>query len=107
MYFDFAGRAIANPAKYFVPGKIIQNDDIGLIQSDKNRDISRIIDETFKGNQTGHSSDLSELQEINVKYIVVLKTQDWREYHLLEQSVGTDLLIDSETYKIYRIKGAE
>jgi len=103
LYMDFkwipnTDKRIANPAESFFDKPTIKGDnvEVGTIYSSSNRPISKYIEPKLK-NLTGN-----DLKLLNVKYIIVAKEIDYKNYlYLLNQS---DLELVKETENLILLK---
>jgi hypothetical protein len=103
LYLDFAGRTVASPAKQFFRTPIIQNDDpaLGLIDSPSTDTRAQIVDKRIvRAKEKANAS--KTLTQIGVKYIVVSKTADWRNYSYLSRQPDLTLISDTNTLLVYR-----
>jgi hypothetical protein len=103
MYFDFAGRDIANPVpSYFdKPMLISDNPEFrGAAASRPTRAKQQL------NNLLSHANDTSqlgnELATLNIKYILLAKDDDYANYSYLDKQPQLTLVGDSGTLKLYR-----
>ncbi len=104
MYFDFAGRIIANPAENFFDKPVIvsNNPEFGkasLTDKDPTKlTLSRtILAQAKQGNNLG-----SKLAPLHVKYLILAKEDDYQKYTYLDHQKDLQLISESDTIKLYR-----
>lgn len=104
MGFLFAGRVIANPAQRFFDKPIIQGDnaEFGTIYTQNDNPTSDFIEKNILKNKSGVSAIGQKLNEINVKYIILAKEVDWKNYDFLDNQKDLQLIKDTVSLKIYK-----
>lgn len=104
MSYGFAGRIIANPAPRFFDKPVIAGDnaEIGLIERQATSLATEYIERAVLGPAPTITAAGSKLAALNIKYVVLAKEYDWREYGWLDSQ--TDLKLEAETanLKLYR-----
>jgi hypothetical protein len=102
MYFDFAGRLIANPASRFFDRPVIQGDnaEIGLIERQTANPTSTYIEQEILADPTGAAA---KLRHLGIKYVVLAKTADYKEYGWLDSQPNLRLTSDTATLKVYEV----
>lgn len=101
---DFAGRTIATPAGNFFDKPVIVSDDPELegVSLSKSTATTRRVGQLL---DSGPASDrqLGEgLAKLNVKYILLAETSDYRRYGYLARQVNLQLVGDYQGMKLYR-----
>lgn len=103
MYYDFAGRVIANPGKDFFNTPVLISDDpeIGTIKpaiADSRKQLATDVLATASSSNTlGH-----QLTPLNVKYVLLAKDDDYTNYNYLDTQTDLQLISETATLKLYR-----
>lgn len=100
MSFSWTNRVTANPANKFFSCNVITGTDMEWGGIDNSQDY--IGREVMGWLKTGGQTDL--LHDKNIKYIIVAKELDWGNFAGLAQNSNLELLSDSATLLIYRVK---
>lgn len=103
MYFGFAGRIIANPAAQFFDKPVIVSDNPEFKGAALNNSTpaKRQLDQLLP--QASKDSKLdAQLAQLNIKYILLVKDNDYRAYAYLDRQSGLKLVAESATLKLYR-----
>lgn len=102
MYFDFAGRVIANPAPVYFGKKVIAGDnaEIGLIGRQQQNNQSEMIEEILTNNQ--RPDLVNRLADLDIEYIILAKTTDWQEYSFLNSS-GINKIKETDSLVVYQL----
>ena len=104
MKFQFAGRVIANPADIFFDKPVIQGDNAEF--GEVYRSVSNPVTEGIENSVLRPANRLSNAGEIlasyQVKYIIVAKEVDWRDYNFLDKQADIKLISESEHLKVYQ-----
>jgi hypothetical protein len=103
MGFLFVWRVIANPAQNFFEKPIIQGDNMefGQIYSQSNNPDSKYIEDNIikKGANLENVGEI--LLPLNIKYIILTKSADWKNYEYLDKQKDLKLFSETETLKVY------
>lgn len=104
MGFLFAGRVIANPAQRFFDKPIIQGDnaEFGTIYTQNDNPTSDFIEKNILKNKSENNAIGQNLNAINVKYIILAKEVDWKNYAFLDNQEDLRLIKDTGSLKIYK-----
>ena len=104
MGFLFAGRVIANPAQNFFAKPTIQGDNMefGRIYSQSNNPDSKYIEDNILKNKSELKNMGEMLLPLNIKYIILAKEADWKDYDFLDKQTDLKLLSDTESLKVYQ-----
>ncbi|MGH9068934.1 MAG: hypothetical protein ACRD0J_15795, partial [Acidimicrobiales bacterium] len=98
-----AGRAVANPAQAFFRRPVISGDEIGLphLQGYSSSARSAFLEDVF-----AHGSGVSDLgallAPLDVRYVVLAKTVDWRRYRWVAHQTDLSLVLDTPTLEVWR-----
>lgn len=104
MRYQFAGRVIAHPGSGFFDKPIISSDNpelqgarpaVGNVQ--KERLTQQILPQASASTRLG-----SQLQNLDIKYIILTKDADYRSYDYLNQQQDLQLIRETPTLKLYR-----
>lgn len=102
MSFTWIGKIVANPAEMFFNCSTIVSTAMewkGIYDNSGNKNSQRIKDWLdYKGD-----SDLLIDNEINIRYILLVKELDWDNYFWLDSLSGLVLEIETPTLKFYKI----
>jgi hypothetical protein len=103
MYFDFAGRLIANPASRFFDRPTIQGDnaEIGLIERQSSNPTSEFIESQILA--PGRQDMAAKLRSLGIKHVVLAKAADYTDYGWLESQPGIKLDSDSATLRVFEV----
>jgi hypothetical protein len=101
--FPFSGRVIANPARMFFDVPIIQGDnmEMRLIRTDSVNPVSAAIGRLLSSG-AGAARAAPALAKLNVKYILLARTVDWRTYHNLVNGPRLSLVGQWPDLLLYR-----
>jgi hypothetical protein len=104
MYFQFAGRLIANPASRFFDRPVIQGDnaEIGLIERQSSNPTSSFIEDDILA--PDRTDVAARLRSRGIKYVVLAKEADYKKYAWLDSQPGIRLVSDSATLRVYALK---
>jgi hypothetical protein len=100
MYFSFAGRIIGNPAPSFFDQPIISStsDELGLIPSNAENSQTFYVESKVLVDPQNLGAKLNTL---HIKYVLLAKETDWRNYTWLDKSPDLKLITNSPTVKLY------
>jgi len=103
MSFPFTnGRVIANPAPEFFRRRVISGDNVELptVASESTSGRSAFLQYLF-----AHGSDVRSfgaiLAPLDVRYVVLAKSDDWRSYGWLHQQTDLSLVLDTPTLEVW------
>lgn len=102
MSFDFSGRIIANPAPKFFDKPVIVSSDPELdgatsgLMTDREKAIAQIL-----SNSKNQPNFAQQLADQNIKYIIVAKAADYKEYGFLQNQPGLQQTEDYESIVLY------
>jgi hypothetical protein len=104
MRFGFADRLIANPASRFFDRTTIQGDnaEIGLIERQTSNATSEKIEKEILAEDRQEVS--KKLKALGIKYVVLAKEADYKDYGWLDSQPGLGLVSDTATLKVYEVK---
>ncbi len=105
MPYKFSSGTTANPAvKFFGPSIVSSQDpEIGDVHGRYADNISQVIaDKVLPGAERDEGLSV-HLQQLGIKYIILVKEFDYREYSYLDSKKGIDLLEDNIDLKIYAV----
>jgi hypothetical protein len=105
---DFAEKNINNPAKNYFGKNIIQgnNTEFGKVYTHSKDEQTGIIeryiitDDNFK-KEIKYDNFSSNMNALNIKMIMLLKTEDWQKYSWLDR-IGLDKVLENEKLIIYK-----
>jgi hypothetical protein len=103
MYFGFAGRIIASPAPNFFdkPMLVSNNPEFeGAAPTSSSaavRQLDQLLPIAGKGTMLGN-----QLAELNVKYVLLAKDNDYQNYAYLNKQADLKLVAQSATLELYR-----
>jgi hypothetical protein len=103
MYVDFVGRVIANPAPaFFGNDKVIAGDnaEIGLIKRQTSSPETRVIESLLENPPAGNLGE--KIASLNAEYILLSKNADWRNYLFLDNQGDLELIIETDSVKLYK-----
>jgi hypothetical protein len=104
MSYGFAGRIIASPAENFFASKtMIVSDDpelggaIATTATSQTVAVGKLLDTAAHNPQLARS-----LRDHTIKYVLLAKDYDYREYRYLDHTPGLQLVAETSTLKLYR-----
>ncbi|MBC7942952.1 hypothetical protein H7X68_00410 [Candidatus Saccharibacteria bacterium] len=104
MPYQFAGRLIANPADSFFDRPLLVSDDpeLGnvkpaLVSTRKHLLTTRILPQAAASRTLGQ-----QLAPLQIKYVLLAKDYDYREYDYLDNQTDLQLITETATLKLYR-----
>jgi hypothetical protein len=106
MPFSFAGRDIANPAQRFFknPTIISNNPEMAGAKSGVSTNDQQEIQTTIVPTLThGTKSIAANLRMLNIRYVILAKELDYKEYARIELEDGIKLVRETETLKLYTV----
>lgn len=104
MHYQFAGRVIVNPSdKFFDKPTIVSNDLEFKNASPTFPDgIKTILSRDILPNAANDSYFGIRLNELNIKYILLAKTYDYKEYRYLDTRNDLQVVAETPNLKLYR-----
>jgi len=102
--FAFAGRIIATPAQAFFDVPVIQGDNLEMqrIYSDSVNPVTAAIGQVLTAYPPDTSRMAGVLARYHIKYILLARTADWRDYLYLDSSPGIKLVSSWPDLLLYR-----
>lgn len=104
MSYNFTGRVIANPTDQFFDASLIVSDDPELgsvtpavFDSTKHDVTTRILPQAAQSRTLGKT-----LAALHVKYILLIKDNDYEDYAYLDHQMDIEIVKDSDTVRLYR-----
>ncbi len=100
MSFGFTERIVANPAPFYFECPVLSgtNMEWGGIYNNSTVVESRVVEEWIHT-----QGDLSVIKNLGVRYIVIAKEVDWRNYLWVTESVELNLIMDYSNIILYEI----
>lgn len=104
MSFDFSGRIIANPAKNFFDAQVItsQDPELGAIKPAPTNGIQTKAQRLFGEKNVKKRDITTELAAMNVKYLILAKAHDYRQYDYLNHTSGLTVVWEDKDITLYR-----
>ena len=105
MYFNFAGRIIANPAPAYFdkPTLVSSNPEFRNISFSQSTPTELTLN-TALTHATNTSNLANELAQLNIKYVLLAKDDDFASYGFLDHQRNLKLVTDTPTIKLYRVQ---
>ena len=101
--FPFTGRVVANPAHFAFRRDVIAGDNVELPGL---RSASRVTRSAYLEFLYAHGQELRTFGQLvaphGVKYVVVSKAVDWRDYTWLDRQVDLEKVLDRPEISVYR-----
>lgn len=103
MSYSFAGRIVATPAHDYFSKPMVTSDDpelngaTAVYTSSSSKAVGAIVSDAPKRGDMG-----MRLAKQNIKYIVLVKEYDYRNYRYLREQDNIQPLIDTDTIALYR-----
>jgi len=107
MPFSFIDdKVVANPAPKFFNKETIAGDnmEIGEIYTHSKRPISQVVEDIILKRIQGIENFGEMLTSFNIKYIILVKEDDWLEYKFLDVQKDLEQIFDLEKLRIYQNK---
>ena len=107
MPFSFIdNKEVANPAPKFFDKETIAGDNMeaGEIYTHSKRPISQVVESVVLRRIQGIENFGEMLTSFNIKYIILVKEDDWLEYKFLDAQKDLEPILDLEKLKIYQNK---
>jgi len=105
MLFSFTnGKVIANPAPNFFDKPVIAGDNMELaeIYTQSRRPISKFIENEILAKREIISNLGQVLKPLGIKYVILVKQEDWQTYGFLDWQTDLKQIYDSKHLKIYQ-----
>lgn len=102
MSFGWIGNVVANPAKEFFDCPVISGTDMewgGIYDSSQSYEGSLINEWLAKSGGT----ELLIGDKLDIRYIVLAKELDWKNYSWIEKDPGTELVKDTPMLRVYKV----
>lgn len=110
MWFNFAGRVIANPADKFFGNPVVMSSDPEMDGAKSYRSTpdqmelqSRILPAALAGGR----DFAKNLHMLNIRYVIVAKELDYKRYGFLGTQPGFSLVQDTTNVKVYKVNQVE
>lgn len=102
--FPFAGHIIATPARAFFDVPVIQGDNLEMqrIYSDSVNPVSAALDSIVATYPVDTGKMAGALARYHIKYVLLARTADWRDYRYLDKSPGIRLVTAWPDLLLYR-----
>jgi hypothetical protein len=99
-------RTIANPAPTFFDRKTIAGDNIEIanIATQSTRPISRFIEQQILAKREALTNAGEILATERIKYVILAKEVDWRQYSFLDRQEDLKTIYDSSDVRVYALK---
>jgi len=105
MHFDFVGRVVANPSRHFFSSSMITGDNpelVGLVPESATP-IHALINNTIIIDPETRTNAGTLLAAKKVRYIVLYKDGDWKDYGWLNKQTRVRKVFDGPTIRLYEI----
>lgn len=105
MFVDFAGRTVANPARNFFDKPVIISDDSELagVSLDSRDPTARQINTLLQTAPSSQDQLGKQLAALNIKYIILAKTSDYKRYDYLTKQQNLKQIADYPEVRLYKI----
>ena len=102
---SYAGRVVANPASHYFKQDMITGDNPELqgVPAENSSPLYRLINNQLLPNRYERTDMTSQLKPYNVRYVILLKEADWRDYGWLGQQIGLHKIQDGPTIRLYKL----
>lgn len=104
MHYQFAGRVIVNPSDKFFDKPVITSNELefmGASPTFPNTTKKMLSEAILPG--AAQKPDLGmQLQELNIKYVLLAKTYDYKDYQYLDNRADLKLISETPNLKLYR-----
>lgn len=103
---SYAGRTVANPAGHYFQQDMITGDnpEIFGVPPQGQGDIYKLINGQVLPQSRERNDLVQQLKPYNIRYIMLLKEADWKEYGWLNQQKDLEKVHDSQTIRLYKVK---
>lgn len=104
MHYQFAGRVILNPTDRFFDKPTIISNQLEFKQASPTFPDTRkkLLSETILPDAAANPEFGKRLNELDIKYILLAKTFDYRAYEYLDHHPDLQLITETATLKLYR-----
>lgn len=104
MHYPFAGRIIANPTETFFDKPVIVSNQLEFNEASPTfpDDTKRLLSEQIIPAAENDPEFGHKISELNIKYVLLIKTYDYQEYEYLDGRSDLWLLAETENIKLYR-----
>jgi hypothetical protein len=102
MSFSWIGNVVISPAKYFFACPVISGTNMewgGIYDNSQNYEGGLVNDYLAAAGGTDMLSD----NKLDIRYIILAKELDWRNYLWLENDPEVTLVKETETLRIYKV----
>jgi hypothetical protein len=103
MKFSWVGRVIADPAPSFFQCPVVGGTDVewgGIYDNSKDSE-GAAVEQWL---ETREGTDLLQNNTFNIRYIILAKEVDWKNYAELDNNPALQLVMETPTLRVYKVK---
>lgn len=103
---SYAGRVVANPASHYFKQHMITGDnpEIVGVPPQGQSPLYKLINNQLLPDRNYRSDVITQLKPYDVRYVMLLKEADWRDYDWVNKQDDLTLVQDTATIRIYKVK---
>ena len=104
MHYPFAGRVIVNPSENFFDKPMVVSNELEYKNSSPTfPDAAKtLLSKNILPNAQANPNFGEELSELNIKYVLLAKTYDYKTYDFLDRRPDLKLVAETPNLKLYR-----
>ena len=104
MHYQFAGRVVVNPTEAFFDKPMISSNELEYKHASPTFPDpgKRLLNQEILPNAAKNPNFGKELDELNIKYVLLAKTYDYKDYDYLDKHPSLQLVSETQNLKLYR-----